>query len=83
MSLEIDSILLISFQYHYPIAYNLIRKIYRSIIENTNVEFNPGLHSFFQIPGNLPRKLEPFLWGFIFAQMNGYVNITKVVSLDK
>ena len=71
MSLKIDPILLISFQYHYPIAYNLILKIYRSIIKNTNVELNPGLHSFFQIPRNLPRKLEPFIRGFLFAQMNG------------
>jgi len=83
MSLEIDSILLISFQYHYPIAYYPILKIYRRIIENTNVEFNSRLHSFFQTPRNPPRKLEPFIRSLLLAKMNGYVNIMKIIQLEK
>jgi hypothetical protein len=83
MGFEIDSSLSISFQYYYTFADNFVLKIGRSIVENPNIKIDPGFHTMFEIPCDPLRKLEPLIRGLHFAQMNGHIDVTKVISLQK
>lgn len=47
----------------------LILKIGRSIIEDSDIEINPGMDSLFKTPGHLLRELEPLIGRLLFAQM--------------
>jgi hypothetical protein len=83
MGLEIYPSLSISFQYNLPITDYLILKINRSVVEDSDVKIDPRLHSVFEITRDPLGELEPLIGRLFLRKMDGYIDITKIISLQK